>query len=220
MRLLIAIKSCERDCQNGSNQAVRDTWANYFPAVDIRFFVGRGRLDLLPDEIRVDAPDDYNGLPLKTRGIAEWAARNCYDFTFLCDTDTFVRPELLTCGFEKYDYAGYYHDRNIAGRMFTEYKDDRHQVLRNGYWWASGGVGYFLSKRACEAIAAATPTHWAEDLWVGQVLGAMHHRGQLKNAGLEAFNGIVAWHFSKRAGRDLDHKAWLREAYKYGRPVW
>jgi hypothetical protein len=181
--------------------------------------VGNGSLPLKEDEIRVAAPDDYNGLPFKTLGIAKWASAQDYDYAFLCDTDTFVRPELFSCPFEDCDYSGYYHDRNIAGRMFTEYIDDRGQRQRNGHWWASGGVGYFLSRRALQAVAAAQPSHWAEDFWVGQVIGALYQKGQMTVKALQPFASHICWHFSKHAGRSYETR-WMRDAYKHGRPAW
>jgi len=216
VKLLIAIKSCERDAARNLNKAIRSTWATYFEGkADVRFFIGNGVQPLESDEIRVDAPDDYDGLPYKTRGIARWSVANGYDFTFLCDTDTFVRPELINCGFEQYDYAGHYHDENIVGRMFSVFIDERQQTLYNGYWWASGGIGYFLSRKACEALINEEPTHWAEDLWIGQVMGALYQRGEIKTHGLRPFNSFITWHFPKY---QQDVMLWLHTAFRNGRP--
>ena len=56
MRLLIAIKSCERDMLNGCHTAIRETWGKDFPPnVDVRFFVGNGSASLKSDEVRLAA---------------------------------------------------------------------------------------------------------------------------------------------------------------------
>ena len=44
-KILIAVTSCVRDCQNGTAQAVRDTWLQdvaKYPDVTYKFFIGDG----------------------------------------------------------------------------------------------------------------------------------------------------------------------------------
>jgi hypothetical protein len=160
-KILLAISSCERDCQNGYNQAVRDTWKRAVIGADCFFFVGNGSLPLVSDEIRIPAPDGYLDLPYKTREIMRWALAHGYDFVFKCDTDTYVYPQdLLATGFEKYDYSGWFNaPLKIPNVVEGKY-----------YAWASGGIGYWLSRKGMQLVVASDPNHWAEDLWVGQVL--------------------------------------------------
>lgn len=199
MRLLIAVKSCLRDKNNGSHQAIRDTWAKYLPPdVDLRFFVGGERTTLEPDEVYVSAPDDYWSLPLKTREIARYAVKNQYDFTFLCDTDTYVWPaKLLKCGFEEHDYCGGWqlpcHDW-VLGKDYHDFIDDKGNVVDPIYVWMSGGVGYFLSYKAAKAVSNNRIQHWAEDIQTGLVLGPLIGEGKLKAKLLPKFDGVAAQH--------------------------
>jgi hypothetical protein len=160
-KALIAIAGCERDARNGYNQAIRDTWKKAVSGADFLFFVGQGDIPLASDEIRIAAPDDYKSLPYKTKAILNWSIEHGYDHTFKCDTDTFVYPSrLLASGFENYDYSGW----------FNGVPNQRCVTDRQWYTWASGGIGYWLSRKAAQIVVAQEPHHWAEDLWVGQVL--------------------------------------------------
>lgn len=136
MRVLVAIVSCARDRE--SHELIRQTWAKDAP-VDCFFFVGRDcKVDRL-DEIPLDVPDDWNGLPEKTREICRYAVRNDYDFLFKCDTDSYVSlPRLLASGFEKYHYSG------CCGEQANIYPD--------ACFPANGG-GYWLSRRSLEYLA-------------------------------------------------------------------
>ena len=100
MRILVAVKSCNRDMANGCHQAIRDTWGKDFPPnVDVRFFVGEydnaNEARLLTDEIRLHVVDDLVHLPIKVREMANWSLEQGYDYTYLCDVDTFVIPKRL-----------------------------------------------------------------------------------------------------------------------------
>lgn len=159
MKVLIAIVSCHknlylRECQ-------RKTWVSEISkAIDFRFFIGIGESELTADEVKLDCPDDYTGLPAKVRAICQWAIDNEYDYLFKCDDDTYVRPDrLIQCGFEAHDYMGRL--RPPSGAWKHDY--------------ALGGPGYWLSIRAMKAIAAAELTEdTIEDRWVGYVL---HNKG-------------------------------------------
>jgi hypothetical protein len=135
-------------------QAVRDTWAKDVEAfkshVDLRFFYGTPHpRQPLADEVFLSCPDDYGSLPKKTIALNRWSLENDYDYTFKCDSDTYVYVdrlvrELLTT---RFDYAGW-----CQGLV------------------CSGGTGYFTSKRASRYIATYAPHHWAEDVTVGQCM--------------------------------------------------
>ena len=136
MRVLIAIPSCARD--RGSHQLIRDTWAKHSP-VDVRFFLGRGNDRPEWDEVMLDCPDDFDNLPRKVQLICRWASDQGYDFTFKCDTDSYISiPRLLASGYEKYHYSG------ACG--------ERPNVYPDACFPANGG-GYWLSRRAFEYLA-------------------------------------------------------------------
>ncbi len=131
MKILIAIPSCARD--RVCHQLIRDTWAKHSP-VDVRFFLGRGNDRPECDEILLDCPDDWDGLPRKVQWICRWAYQNQYDFTFKTDSDSYVSiPRLLASGFEKWHYSG------ACG--------DKENVYPDACFPANGG-GYWLSRRA------------------------------------------------------------------------
>jgi hypothetical protein len=109
MRILLAVKSCQRDMRDGAHQAIRDTWAKDLPpGVDVRFFIGGGQpFSLEEDEAWLFVDDGYWELTHKTRGICAYMCNQNYDFVYLCDTDTYLIPsKMLESGFEDYDFSG------------------------------------------------------------------------------------------------------------------
>jgi hypothetical protein len=220
MKLLIAVKSCQHDLERGDHEVIRKTWGKEAVEMgaDVRFFIGSNTnapsCALQSDEVVLNVEDDYHSLPYKTREICRWALE--YDHVFLCDTDTCVWPKrLFSCRFENYDYVGQitrpfgqtfsYNAINRSG------KDEQHD---NCYGWASGGIGYFLSRKAVNKIAQETPTSWAEDLWVGQVMGPLLISGEMR--GLDLHGGICSLHFpSPQYGQNYDPKfGWMEKTYK------
>lgn len=138
-------------------RAVRETWAKYLPAfethVHLRFFYGQATDGRQPfnDEIFLDVPDDYTRLPFKVKAILQWALGKGYEYVFKADDDTFVYLDrLMASGFEGCDYLGYCYPSHGN--------------------YISGGCGYWLSRRAMQAVVLSTPETWAEDAWVGQTL--------------------------------------------------
>jgi hypothetical protein len=96
-------------------------------------------------------PDDYDHLPHKVQAMCRYALAEGYEYLFKCDDDTFVNVDrLLRSGFEKFDYAGRFNSATTG--------------------WATGGTGYWLSKRAMRVISEAGIADWAEDRFVGTVL--------------------------------------------------
>jgi hypothetical protein len=178
MKILIAILSCVRDTGNGFNQAVRETWLKDLNGADYCFFLGRGakiRPDDYPDEFILDCPDDYLGLPYKTKALLK--AASDYEYIFKVDTDTYVVPDrLLQSDFYNYDYVGHFNGAIGVPNV----------IYGKCYSWASGGSGYWLSKKAAEIVANAEvlPSSICpiskipcEDLWIGQVLGPSIEKG-------------------------------------------
>jgi hypothetical protein len=138
-----------------------------------------------PYALALPCPDDYPSLPQRTAWFCRWALNlpspsavlsggrgaggegallpspsgrgaggEGWDYLFKCDDDTYVSIPRL----KAYDLAG----RDYVG---AEWKP--------GVGYASGGAGYFLSRRAATIVAETLAiTHWAEDLHVGNALRA------------------------------------------------
>jgi hypothetical protein len=168
MKLLIAISSCQRDVLNGANQSLRDTWLSSL-GFDYRFFVGQGDCLLQSDEVRLECGDSYIHLPAKTRESLRWALEHEYTHIFRVFTDTYVIGQnfrkKLREQWEGYDYIGVFPEPVRRGEL-------------NGWFYAYGGGGYWLSRRAANAVVdallpAPEDGKWetfAEDVWVGTVL--------------------------------------------------
>ncbi len=154
-RLLIAITSCEK--HRPWQFAQRQTWMREIPQrVSYRFFLGGPAPgDAEDDEVFLDVPDDYLGLPLKTKALSRWALEQGFNYIYKADVDTLLLPtNLLASGFEQHDYMG---------GLNTE----RPPVV-----FASGGAGYCLSEKAMWLVVENNP--WPEggpeDVWVACVL--------------------------------------------------
>jgi hypothetical protein len=211
MSLLVAVKSCLRDLDRGCHDVIRATWGQNLRS-SLRFFVGaepnsRSSHILKSDEIQVEAADDYHSLPFKTRAICQWAYPKNITHLFICDTDTFVNVnKLMSCGYERYDYVGKI-SRPI-GETFPYEAVNRSgvpQSISECHPWASGGFGYFLSREALGLVADKFPNTWAEDLWVGQVLGPHFQKGELLALDLPA-NSYSSHFPSTQFGGEYDPK--------------
>jgi hypothetical protein len=140
MRLLIAIKSCQRDKNTGCHQAIRETWGKNLPAgVDLLFFVG-GETEpaLEADERYVAVDDGYWTSTPKMIAIVKYAVWKDYDFALLCDTDTYLDvPALMRVGFENYDYSGVASGgRETLSAHALRSREDSHQpVVRISVRW-------------------------------------------------------------------------------------
>lgn len=174
MRLLIAVKSCEIDYMKCAHHLIRNTWGKDVGA-DLKFFMGYGKgniLGLNTDEKFVMVGDSYKDLPKKTREIVRYALNHNYDYIFLCDTGSFVTHHVTSYDFDRFDYLGYWGLKK--DRFFFEAGNVRRgcptMAVEKCFPWASGG-GYYLSRKAMEIVANNEPFFWAEDCWVGNVLG-------------------------------------------------
>jgi hypothetical protein len=213
MKALIAISSCGDFERNGNNQAMRDTWlpqVRMFSGLDYRFFFGVGQHARELDDAIVlpDVQDDYANLTYKTRASLRWAHAQGYDFVFRCFPDTLVRVErLMAYGFEKYDYLGDFRGDVPPPGVTLQQAGD----------YASGGPGYWLSRRAFDLLLDAPVlgvwrdeiTTFAEDLWTGRILGQhpvtlayrdeQHkfvNRGSCKRAWPYQNNDVISSHLS------------------------
>lgn len=209
--LLIAVKSCAYDRNRGAHELVREMWGQELMTSDLRFFTAKFTIDLCADEIPVEAPDDYPGLPFKTREIVRWALQAGYDHAFLCDTGSFVMAHHLeSYVYETSDYIGYW---GVKLDPFSYVAQNKARGCKTVgiprcYPWASGG-GYFLSRKAMEIVAVQEPMCWAEDLNVGQALA---EKGiLLSDHSHQGFKGyIVDWiHNENNEGGLEKRKIWM-----------
>jgi hypothetical protein len=222
VNLLIAIKSCEFDRDRGAHSLIRETWGKDVVQGDLKFFTARPGRQLVttadPDEVVVDAPDDYAGLPYKTREIVRYALANNYKHVFLCDTGSFVIPHhLVRCGFENFDYLGYWAMKLKTFAYIAQNPDRGCPAVQIPvcHPWASGG-GYFLSRKPMELIAVSEPFVWAEDLWVGQVMG--QYGIALEDRSRQGFKGfVVDWiHLEDNSKPDAMEfrRKWMKDRYE------
>lgn len=222
MRLLIAVKSCEADLRRGYHQVIRDTWGKDVAplGIDLVFFLGNFNpigIGLKRDEVSLDCEDGYGHLPFKSREICRHSVARGYEHVFLCDTDSFLVPRLLQkVGYEAYDYYGLI--QKPIGQKFAYDAIDREGKHHPGeyYPWASGGFGYFVSRKAAALIAQFKPNVWAEDVWTAQIMNIQYNLGQMTIGDAKNLAYQCSWHFPAHeynSGYDLRFN-WMPEMYE------
>jgi hypothetical protein len=157
MRVLIAIESCF--AHRHLHKAQEETWLKDVVVTDYRFFLGRNppAAVLRVNEVSLDVDDSYETLPQKTQAICRWALEHKFDFLFKCDVDTVLNPwQFVLSGFQGLDYlGGENEDDSPYGRI----------------QFASGGAGYWLSKKALTIVTKARKiSTTAEDVFVAAAL--------------------------------------------------
>jgi len=136
---------------NDRIQAVRDTWwkdTKNVPDLDAKFFFGTSDVPALGDEVNLPVSDIYADLPLKTKEILRYSMGHGYDYSFLCDDDTFVFVDRLIKEAKAFteDYGGC-----AMGNVCT------------------GGPGYLISRRAVGLCLNNWHSGlWCEDVTVGK----------------------------------------------------
>jgi len=178
--------------------------------VDYRFFLGRPAGQPESDEVFLDVDDGYLGLSHKTRAMCAWAHGCDYDFIHKTDTDTLVNPwTFLHSGFEQHDYMG----GENADRVPT--------WGNRTVQFASGGAGYWLSKKAMAIVASTEVMTNAEDVFVAIALlnkGILPvwHRGYRWRPGETVDKDMVSLHFSSALQRKYDPKMMYEYYQKIG----
>jgi hypothetical protein len=136
------------------------------------------------NDIVLDAPTGLTNTSLKVAKAIKWALESRYSHAFVIPTDCYVAvPRLLASGFEDQDYTG-----------FHSY--DEHHI--------GGGSGYWLSRRAMQAVVAYVPYSDYEDRWVGSAcreagLTAVHDV-RYRSWEQDPVEGAITKHLSRATG--------------------
>ena len=171
--MLIALITCDNKDYAERRAAVDKTWVPMAKnaGFEVEVFTGK----------TLNVPDDYGSLPLKTKAMCQWVETNGYDRVLKIDDDSFLNvPKFKPLDV---DYGGLFVPPNDGGNAKLGVDDFKWGTIRHPY--ASGGA-YWLSRRGIEAVAKAEIDDWAEDRWVGQVMG----RAEIK---LTRLAGYEAW---------------------------
>ncbi|MEO1795596.1 MAG: glycosyltransferase, partial [Pseudomonadota bacterium] len=168
--VIVTVFSCEPFLETRIPE-LRAGWLSDLKSMGIPYVVvvGNGDGTLEGDVLRVDAPDDYEGLPAKTLATINWVRRHAPQaHMFKIDDDCLVDAPAL---FEALDWrSGDYIGRQLT-RMPGEMDRTWHQAKASTQrgkleldkspepaTYADGGSGYLLSRDAIEAACAAAVT--------------------------------------------------------------
>ena len=154
MNPILLISTYYGSKDRGDHDAIRETYLKEWGRVLPHMFVLDSVRwdDMLGDELSVLSPTGFMSGAFKTRLGVKWALEHEHSHAFIVPTDCYVIvPRLLASGYELKDYTGY-------------------QVPDEGH--IGGGSGYWLSRRAMEAVVRAEPRVDYEDRWVGNVMRA------------------------------------------------
>jgi histo-blood group ABO system transferase len=148
--LLIAVLTCE-DYRRRAD-AVRSTWGR--DAKNIVYVIGRpgGPEEVAGDTLYLDCPDSFEGLTQKTFALCRYArAHFDFDRLFKCDDDTFVNVAALEAAHCPADFFGYV----LSDTLWPGWRTHKGLRCAGAFRgpWVSGGLGYFLSRRAVSVLA-------------------------------------------------------------------
>lgn len=157
LRPLIAVLSCQQNAL--ATDAMRETWLNNSP-VEYRVFLGETKRNrpLRANEVLLAAPDDDRKLVLKVVQMIRWAHEHDYTHVFRCNDQVYaVSGRLLKSGYQEHDYAGLV----CNGTEWSDWKE-----------FCLGGAGYWLSRKAMDAVISAEITTLFEEGHVAMTLAA------------------------------------------------
>lgn len=138
---LVAVVTCHKN--QIATAAQRATWA---AQTSVRFFYGAGHVSQRADEVVLNAPDNYLGLPYKVQALIRWALDKGYKRLFKCDDDAYV----------------------VVARLLAAPTSEYLGNMSGGY--AHGGAGYWLGENAMKTLAEAPVFGKSEDGWVAKTL--------------------------------------------------
>ena len=148
--LLIAVVTC--NAYRDRADAVRRTWGR--DAKHILYVIGRpsGPEEIVGDTLFLDCPDTYESLTQKSFALCRYIRDHLnFDRVFKCDDDTLVNVAALEAAHCPADFFGYVHSETPS-EGWRLHKGRRSQGVYRGPW-VSGGLGYFLSRRAVSVLA-------------------------------------------------------------------
>jgi Galactosyltransferase len=139
MKIIVGVLTCSET--TARRQTCNATWVRRLKASsDIRvvFLVGANELEarLDGDVLNLPCKDGYDSLVHKTKEFCRWALTQDFDYLFKCDDDTFVVADR----FLQFDPSG----RDYIGVDPIDDVNPR---------FASGGAGYWLSRKATGSVA-------------------------------------------------------------------
>jgi len=207
MKPLITISTCTAWEDDGHNEVLRRTWLqDCGDRIAYRFFIGNDAAPkvMRDDIVSVEIPSDgYDHLSFKTQESHRWALAHGFDYVFQCFPDTYVVVERLLhsiadIGAQELDYVGGFRGEQDVPQLGS---------------YPCGGAGYWLSEKANRIICAETIApglhSWAEDLWVGDVLGRYRVQGTQdrryahawERGGITRDNDAITQHLSNGTGK-------------------
>jgi len=180
MKILIAILSCVKFSQDGSNQAARNTYlqeVKKYPAIDYKFFIGDGT----PVEDGLEMSRSFCNHELLdenrvTLGINPYVPREDEVILHVPDDYLYLSwklKEALRWGMDHgYDYIfNAACDTYIDIQRLLNSGFERQDYLGRSHGaFAIGGSGYWLSRKAAQCVLDSPIYDWASDRWAGKVL--------------------------------------------------
>lgn len=188
---IVTVFSCEPFLGTRA-EAMRKGWLSRLDALGVPYVIvvgnGDGRRE--GDVVRLDAPDDYEGLPQKTLKAVEWVFENTpFGHMLKIDDDCFLNADeyFHSLSYRKFDFYGRRVSRPLGG-MDRLWHNEKSTSARGRLEldkspepseYCDGGSGYSLSRTAMAALLdqAASPegralisTSFMEDKMVGDLL--------------------------------------------------
>jgi hypothetical protein len=160
-KILIAIYTCKKAAYAERLAAQEATWIPLARKENWQVKIFDGEI--------LGVPDDRIYHPFKTRALCKWALDHGYKKLLKLDDDTYINVLKLSVPYA--EYAGWIHPPNPGG-MYHEGIFSAPTNCNEFPYVA--GPAYWLGERAMKIIANAPinqKTDWAEDRWVGHLLG-------------------------------------------------
>ncbi len=174
--VIVTVFSCEPNLETRI-PAMRTGWLSLLEGLGIPFVVvvGNGDGQLRGDVLHLDAPDDYEGLPLKTLATVRWVHDNTrFAHMVKIDDDCFLNAPLFfqSLTYRKFDYYGRKLTR-VPGQLDRAWHQKKSSSPRGRMAldkspepssYADGGSAYTLSRRAMAAALTAAESEQGRQL--------------------------------------------------------
>lgn len=142
MNRAILVKSCQKNRER--HEAIWETWGDALrdQEIDVICIVGGYLRTILGDRLwalKSDDGLDNNSLKL-AHALHYVAVAGVIDHLFICDDDTFIHPER---------WLAHEPEGEFECRLHWPQTPKEHK-LNYGRPWATGGAGWWMSRRMCE----------------------------------------------------------------------